>query len=484
MIYSRFYLMRALCVTTNLILAVMVCAQDGAQVPISGIEGFSLRALGPSLSVPERIRLIEQFVHRRYFDEAGLMYSHINWQEERPFTAADFSSTDSTMPGPEPHQWMSYENSAFISGLFLAAQCYRYEVTRDPEALEFAQQAYRSIDANYQLTEQRDSGSEGLTQKAGFIDPSAQRKAAQYGFFCKPYYGLGTDRTSTEQHFGPLVGLYRYWPLATPEIQDRIAQIFSEVSRRWRAGYKINFFGEAWDLEKSYPRAQRHMFLWAVMHRMAYELTHEAACYDEFARLDALYGAMPTPKETSWGLGQASYISTEDRSFHVQIVMGAEILLDLEPSNRARYLRGMGEWWKYSFIGQREDLLSYYFVRVDSMTGAWDKLPLSIKPRAFWRSSFLLHNATLPICWLGTRERQGISSAIVANYLPEEVVSARDRLRRVYGELNKEHLKWFADPEGVMPGEIDWMLNVLQGDSLAFYSLGYWYARANNITLP
>jgi len=381
-------------------LPLLVGAVASAQGGATGRSGqTTLRSLGATAGLRERIGLIEQFVHQRYYDAAGLMYSHINWEQERPFTAADFSATDSTMPGPEPHQWMSYENSSFVSGVFLTAQCYRYQATQDPAALALARRAFGSLDANYRLTEQRDPGAEGLVQKAGFIDPAAQQKGAQNGFFCKPYYGLATDHTSTEQHFWPLVGLYRYWPHATPEIRERIKQIFGEVSRRWRAGYKINFFGETWDLEQSFPRAQRHMFLWAVIHRMAYELTRETASLDEFARLDALYGAIPTPRETAWGLGRPSYVSTEDRSFHVQIVVAADILLTLEPGNQARYLRGMEEWWKYSFVGQREDLLSYYFIKVDARTGAWETLPASIKPRAVWRSSFMLHNATLPICW-------------------------------------------------------------------------------------
>jgi len=471
---------------SNKIAALLACAL-AATAPAAESAGggeISLRDLGPGLSLADRIRLIGEFMHRRYYDPAGLMFSHINWREERPFVSADFSATDSTLAGPEPHQWMSYENSPFISGIFLAAQCYRYQATKDPEALEFARRAYGSLDANYRLTEQRDPGGEGLTQKAGLIDPAAQQKGAQDGFFCKPYYGRATDHTSTEQHFWALVGLYQYAPLATPEVRARIGQIFREVSRRWRAGYRINYFGETWDIEQSNPRAQRHMFVWAVIHRMAYELTHEAASYDEFARLDALFGAMPTPRETAWGLGRPSYISTEDRSFHVQLVMGAEILLGLEPANQARYLRGMQAWWNYSFIGQRADLLSYYFIRVDARTGDWEKLPVSVKPRALWRSPFLLHNATLPICWLGTRERQGLTSAIIARRVPAEASRAGRRLGQVFDGLSKEHLKWFADPEGVMPPELRWMLNVLQGDSLAFYSLGYWYARANGVAIP
>ena len=130
-----------------------------AETPAPGSPGnISLRSLGPNLSVAERIRLIEQFVHAKYYDRAGWMYSHFNWREERPFVAADFSPTDSSMTIPEPQQWMSYENSVFISGVFLTAQCYRYQVTRDPDALELARQAYGSIDANYRLTERRDTG--------------------------------------------------------------------------------------------------------------------------------------------------------------------------------------------------------------------------------------------------------------------------------------------------------------------------------------
>jgi hypothetical protein len=225
------------------------------------------------------------------------------------------------------------------------------------------------------------------------------------------------------------------------------------------------------------------MFLWAVIHRMAYEITKEEACLDEFRRLDALFGAIPTPLETAFGLGRPSHVSTEDRQFHVQIVMGGEILAELEPAGRARYLRGMQGWWRYSSTGQRDDLSAYYFIKVDTATGAWEKLPTSIKPRAQWRSSFMMHNATLPICWMGIRERQSLTGSIVSRYVPEDSAAARERVTRIFAGLSKEHLKWFTDPEGVMPPPMRWMLNVLQGDALAFYSLAYWYAQAHQIDL-
>ena len=124
---------------------------------------------------------------------------------------------------------------------------------------------------------------------------------------------------------------------------------------------------------------------------------------------------------------------------------------------------------------------SYYFIKVDTLSGAWEKLLVSVKPRAQWRSSFMMHNVTLPICWVGIRERQGLTGSIVSRHLPEEAAAARERTARIFGGLDKEHLKWFVDPEGVVPPPMQWMLNVLQGDALAFYSLGYWYARAHQI---
>ena len=132
---------------------------------------------------------------------------------------------------------------------------------------------------------------------------------------------------------------------------------------------------------------------------------------------------------------------------------------------------------EYSLLGQREDLKSYYFIRVNALTGSWEKLPPSIKPRAQWRSSFMLQNAILPICWLGTRERQGLSSAIMVRLFPSDSAAAHERLHAIFSDVRKEHLKWFADPDNVMPDQLRWMLNVLQGDSLAFHSLGYWYVR-------
>jgi len=127
-----------------------------------------LAGLEAGQSMGERIARIDRFVHEHYYDPQGLMYSHIKWDEERPFRAEDFGPGDSVMMGPEPHQWMSYENSPFVAGLFLAAQSFRFEATKDPEALVYARRAYGAVEANYRLSE-TPSADTGPVQRLGSL---------------------------------------------------------------------------------------------------------------------------------------------------------------------------------------------------------------------------------------------------------------------------------------------------------------------------
>jgi hypothetical protein len=164
-------------------------------------------------------------------------------------------------------------------------------------------------------------------------------------------------------------------------------------------------------------------------------------------------------------------------------VIAGDVLAELEPKRSERYRRGLAQWWRFSHIAQREDLSSYYFVKIDTATGAWEKLPTSVKPRALWTNSFMLENGTWPICWLANRERQGLTSAIVARWGSAETNPARERWTRIYRELQKRDLHWFIDPEGSLPPELTWMTRVLEGDALALYPLGYWYAQAHGLNL-
>ena len=95
----------------------------------------TLKGLTAEIPLEQRIRTIQSFVHNRYYDSKGLLYSHINFEEERPHTATDLAGADPNNIGTPKEDLENYENSSMNSGIFLAGQCYRYMATKDPEAL-------------------------------------------------------------------------------------------------------------------------------------------------------------------------------------------------------------------------------------------------------------------------------------------------------------------------------------------------------------
>jgi|GEM_PF-2091958 len=101
------------------LLLIAICGALPPALATGAPRKLSLETLPPSVPVAERVAVIGRSLGERYFDSAGLMLSHLNCREERPFTPADFTAADPVMPGPAPWQWMRDENSAFVSGLLL-----------------------------------------------------------------------------------------------------------------------------------------------------------------------------------------------------------------------------------------------------------------------------------------------------------------------------------------------------------------------------
>lgn len=457
-------------------------AASGALLPAATPPVSTLRDLNRHMPLDERIRRIQSFVHHHYYDKAGLLYSHVNFETERPHEEADLADSDPNNLGIPPHDHWNYENSAMNSGIFLAGQCYRYLATKDPEALEYAARAFRSIDVNYRLAEQA-AGEPGiLMQRAGSIDPN-DRWSARAGWISKPYGGMLTTQTSTEQNFGPILGLYLYRRIAPEDVRRRIDAMIVGVADLWyQIGYKINFFGETWEFEKSMPRAQRHMPVWACINRIAYEVSGEKRFLREFQRLDSLFGAMPTAQQTNFGLGRRKYISTEDRSFHDKEVIVGSILGQLEPAARERYLTAMAAWWKFAQTGFYDDsFYSYYYIELDTVSGEWRPLPKSLKPRQQWNSPSMWQNGTFPVCWGENAARLSFSSILLAQASPAHAGEAKALATKIFACLDRQQLRYMKDPQGSLEKPLRHMANILSGDALAYYPTGYWCAKYHGI---
>lgn len=429
----------------------------------------------------EKIRRIETFVHERYYDNKGILYSHWNFAEERPMRKADFHPDTAGPLGVPMADWYNYENSPMISGIFLAAQCYRYEATRDPQALEMAARAFGSIDAIFKLAEGESGKPAPLMQRAGIVDPT-DRFEARPGWISKPYGQAMTMQTSSEQNFGPMWGLYVYRPLAAPEVRQRIDYMITSVATLWRQNkYTISFFGENWNLEQSMPRAQRHMPVWMFINRLAYEVSGDAVYKREFERIHSLFGAMPTARETNHGMGRRKYISTEDRAFHDKEVVAADFLIDLHPREKEQYQRAMEAWWQFAGIGMRPDLFSHKYIELDTVTGEYTVLGKSVKPRTMWTSPWIWTNAIFPVCWGEIASRRALSSAIVARRGGPLAPKAREFAALAFAKLDKEHLRYNIDPENSLEPEAAYVTNLLSGDGLAYFPAAYWYGRLHKL---
>jgi hypothetical protein len=456
--------------------AAMTAAAAGAAPP-----PITLKGITASMPLEERIRRIQSFVHHRYYSEKGLLYSHLNFAEERPHTEADLAGADPNNLGIPKHDVQNFENSSMNSGIFLAGQCFRYMVTKEPEALEYAAKAFRSIEVNYSLGEQAAEVPSILMQRAGSIDPN-DRFSARAGWICKPYGQVMTTQTSTEQNFGPVWGLHVYRQIAPPKTKARIDSMLVNIADLWmQMGYKINFFGENWEFEKSMPRAQRHMPVWAWVNRIAYDVSGEKRFLREFQRLDSLFGSMPTAQQTNFGLGREKYISTEDRAFHDKEVAVANSLIDMEPQSKDRYIRAMAGWWKFSQIGMRDDFFAYYYIELNTVTGEWKPLPKSIKARQLWNSPSMWQNGTFPVCWGETAARLAVSSPMLAYRSPAHKEAAVAVAMKIFAKLDHGQLRYMTDPDNVLEPPLKYMTNLLSGDALAYYPTGYWYGKLQQL---
>lgn len=440
-----------------------------------------LSDLDVRMPLEQRIRFIESWVHENYFDNLGLMYSHWLFDQERASTPADYDPRTRFSIGVEPHDHNNYENSPMISGIFLAAQCYRYRATKEPAALEYAARAFRSIDVNFRLSEGRAGAAAPLTQRSGHIDPN-DRFETRVGWISKPYGQMMTTQTSTEQNFGPVWGMYCYRPLAPPETRRRIDFMIASIARLWREmRYTISFFGEPWSFEQSMPRAQRHMPVWAWINRIAFELTGDPQFQKEFERLHALFGAMPSALETNHGMGRRRYISTEDRAFHDKEIVTADILIDLNPAAAGQYVSSMEKWWEFAGLGMRPDFFSYYYIDLDTVTREWRPSKKTLKPRPLWDSPWMFSNGTFPVASGEYAARRVMSAAMVARRSTRLRDTAKEFARQVFAVLDKSHLRYMIDPENSLEPEIRYLANLLSGDCLAMYPAAYWYGRTHGI---
>ena len=220
----------------------MTAAGAGAAPPQITLKGITV-----SMPLEERIRRIQSFVHHRYYSEKGLLYSHLNFAEERPHTEADLAGADANNLGIPKHDIQNFENSLDELGGDLPGgpvlPVHGYQRAGSPGICGKGIPIDRSGSPSPRRTGCRGAVDSDAACRLHRSERQVSRPAPVG--ICKPYGQVLTTQTSTEQNFGPVWGLHVYRQFAPPKTKARIdSMIVNSPISGWQMGLQDQFLLE------------------------------------------------------------------------------------------------------------------------------------------------------------------------------------------------------------------------------------------------
>lgn len=449
--------------------------------------GDTLKALGTA-SIHEKAQMIQQFYENLIFHESGIMYSlmKIDGREIRPFEPRDFEGKavfdySQWRIQPKGH-WenLNNENSITTSGIYLASQCYRYMVTKDPAAMVQAGKAFQSLNLIYQFGEED----------------------GRPGWMGKPYGFRLSDQTSGDQYLDAVWGLYTYMPLAPDEHRVRIKEMLIGFADYWRSiDYKIVYINSLWD-NKNETRAYNLIFL--SINLIAYSLSNDPIHLREAeyfmnhgkwhmeTNVDAWKREYKNGQKVVWKfdklveghLHQEEHLCWESTIHAKFVAIAAEIISSIEPSwMKDRLEPTLINWWKTWNLGIEEDLLPYYFFIVDVNKGTWRPAPRTkVLPKEDRPLGHPFLSYTSQVRWMEPLCRFMFTSVLGAKHALPIKENAQGLALRIMESVDETRMRWMHDPDGEQViRELSYMTNVLSSEMPATYLATYWRGRLEQL---
>ncbi len=440
-------------------------------------------------SIAAKVQAVQAILERVGFGPTGIMYSMQRLERDtiRPFRASDFpgkTSLDASVGKLQldgPQDYLHGENSITQSGLYLAAQCFRYQATRSPEALEQAARAFRSLDLVYRMGEQE----------------------GKPGWMGKPYGFRPSLQTSGDQYCDATWGLFAYHDIAPSADQKRIKQMLIGFADYWRSvDYVLTYFGSTWDQKGdtgSYNaiyaaiNAVAYHFSRAPVHRQEFEKWMRVGTWMRETRIDALrqqfqaqvqqtgkaevipYGVCYRLVKDLLQPGEFLCWETTIHSKFVVVAMDMirKVLPDALPGDPGQ---AMARWWREWKYGTGEDLLPYYWFAVNLANDTWRPLPATpLLPREEWLFGDPFTSYVSQVRWMEPLARFLIVSALAAEGAPEVQHDAQRLATRMMTHVDWRRLHWLYDPDGkqLLP-EISYCGECLSSEMPASFLAAYW----------
>jgi len=433
-------------------------------------------------SIEEKADLIQSFYEQTIFHESGIMYSmmKIDGDIVRPFEPRDFEGIDTfnfegwRIKPKGAWEYRNNENSITTSGIYLAAQTYRYLATGDEEAMEQALKAFRSLDLIYQFGE----------------------ADGRPGWMGKPYGFRLSDQTSGDQYIDATWGLFSFLEIAPEKDRKRAQEMLIGFADYWRKiDYTIFYLTSTWS-NKDEEHAYNAIFM--AINLIAYHLTEnpvykaEADRFQSISRwktesgIDAWKRKLLSGETVDWKfnklveghLGPTEFLCWE-LTIHCKFTaIAAEIIHKLYPEvvSEAELVQTLETWWKTWHYGIGDDLLPYYFFIVDVEKDTWRPAPRTERlPRDQWLLGQPGLSYTSQRRWMEPLGRFLVTSVITAEHSTNMHDSPIDLAKRFLENVDDIRIKWQHDPDGrqIIPEHGD-VADVLSSEIPASYLAAFW----------
>jgi hypothetical protein len=447
---------------------------------------FSFEAAWP---LARKVQALQDFLGERFFAPNGIMYAMWYFTDDvlRPFTRADFEhpgcSYPQTKEGITPEGHGNNENSSWTSGLFLFSQCLRYRVTGEPQALEYAAKAFRSLDLIFQLAE----------------------AAGQPGYLCKPYDGKLSAETSFDQYTCAMLGMWAYREFAPRETRARIDALLPAMADWWRErDYVRTTFGVTLNM----LRYSVYTPGFALLNHLAYSVSGDPKHLLERDRILGGFGEWPTmydecrnaiahgirtwPKDyegCEYDPARAPYLLADVNEYRGGMwltAMASATLIELGVGPVGLARNALGRHFRYLQWGLRPDLLHLYAVQVDLDRDTWHPLRRPVSPESLKKAMaswhFFAYNSE--VCWGDSASRIPHVSLLAHRHAAAFSPGAIPLARKMLAALDRTRLQWMIDPDGqqLLPPD-RWMQHVLSSDVPSLTLIAYWQARCYGIEL-
>ncbi len=446
---------------------------------------FACLARLPSVSIAEKAEIVQRFYEQAAFHPSGIMYSmqRMDHESVRPFTPADlegqyFFSFDKWRLKPDgPWDYLHNENSITTSGIYLAAQSYRFQASADEAARREAGRAFQSLNLIYELGE----------------------RDGRPGWMGKPYSWRVSDETSPDQYLDASWGLSAYHPIASAAERRRIEEMFVGFADYWRrVDYTITYFGHPGDLK---PRTDDNNLFLIMLNAMAWRFTRSKPYLDEAKRF---CGIGTWHKETNIDIIKRSRLKSEthqhlDTVFKDYIRPGETICWEANIHNKFTVTaieniltaapelienvaqEAISRWWEIWRYGVGEDFMPYYWYAVDVQKDTWRPLPKTPVTAPWWLDDRFC-NYLSQVRWMEPLARFMYTSVVAARHAPAVAADARKLCLRIMEKIDAQRLRWMVDLDGqqLLP-ELAYMGGVLSSEVAPSFLAAYWRGRCENL---